>query len=149
MLNKLAWSAMTVAFMGCATAPPPNREVSLESWAEHHPEASKELGLWVREHAQAAALFFDWDGHHAAQSQEFVTWAISHPGEPIEAFTGTHPRWDRFDRIMESHRPAAEAFLGWCRRHPDAAEALMHHPGGLEWAGHHLYAADWHMETGS
>ena len=60
-------------------------------------------------------------------------------------FVATHRGWPVFDEIMERHRPAAETFMAWSRRHPQAAEALMNHPHGLEWAGHHLYAADWHM----
>jgi hypothetical protein len=44
---------------------------------------------------------------------------------------------------MRDHQPAANAFMGWCRHHPEAAEKLMSHPGGLNWAGHHLYAAYW------
>jgi hypothetical protein len=33
--------------------------------------------------------------------------------------------------------------MDWCRRHPEAAEALMSHPGGLDWAGRHIYASQW------
>ena len=57
----------------------------------------------------------------------------------LDAFVRTHPGWPFFNEIMERHRPAAEGFMAWCRRHPPAAQALMNHPRGLEWAGHHLY----------
>ena len=36
--------------------------------------------------------------------------------------------------------------MAWCRRHPRAAEELMNHPRGLEWAGHHLYAEHWELK---
>ena len=107
---------------------------------------SRELGLWVKNHPEAAERFFAWDGRHPEHSKEFVTWAIMHPGQSIDVFVMERRGWPIFDEIMERHRPAAEAFTGWCRRHPRAAEALMNHPRGLEWAGHHLYQDSWHME---
>jgi hypothetical protein len=119
-----------------APAPGP---AGIEMWDRNHPEASRELGVWAREHRDAARKFFEWDGHHPERSHEFVTWAINHPGEGIRAFAATHPRWEYFDDIARDHVPAANEFMGWCRRHPQAAEALMNHPRGLEWAGHHLY----------
>jgi hypothetical protein len=106
---------------GCAHSPPP-AQAGIERWAENHPAASQELGGWVQQH-------------------------INHPNQPIEGFVATHPGWQYFDRISEHHRPAADLFMAWCRRHPEAAEALMNHPGGLYWAGTHLYAGSWHMEN--
>lgn len=137
----VAVCALALGASSVARAEPPG----LERWQEHHREAARELGEWVRTHPEAAERFFDWDGHHTERSREFVWWAIEHPGEPIEAFTRTHRGWPEFDFIMERHRPASEAFLGWARRHPEAARELMNHPGGLEWAGHHLYKDYWHM----
>jgi hypothetical protein len=131
---------------GCGASVAEQRRDSIEQWAGNHPEASRELGVWVQTHPEAAALFFEWDGHHPERSHEFVTWTIQHPAQPIETFVVMHPGWQYFDRIMEQHRPAAEAFMAWCRRHPPAAERLMSHPGGLIWAGRHLYADSWHME---
>ena len=136
-------AALTVA-LACAHAPP-SPSTQIEHWADTHPEAAQELRGWVQNHRAAAKLFFEWDGKHPERSHEFVTWAVLNPAQPLEAFTVAHPGWPVFDRIMESHRPAAEAFMGWCRRHPNAAEALMSHPGGLQWAGHHLYQAYWEM----
>ncbi|HTN52548.1 MAG TPA: hypothetical protein VML50_09120 [Anaeromyxobacter sp.] len=118
----------------------------MEAWQHNHPEAARELGEWVRVHPAAAQLFFTWDGHHPERCREFVTWTIEHPRQNIDVFVMERRGWPVFDQIMEQHRPAAEAFMAWCRRHPRAAEALVSHPRGLEWAGHHLYAADWHME---
>jgi hypothetical protein len=132
---------------GCAASVAERREEGIERWSANHPEAARELGVWVQTHPQAAALFFEWDGHHPERSHEFVFWTITHPAQPLEAFTATHPGWPVFDRIMETHRPAAEAFMMWCRRHGPAAETLMNHQGGLIWAGRHLYADAWHMEN--
>lgn len=126
-----------------ARAEPPG----LKMWQRNHPEASRELGDWVRNHPAAAERFFTWDGRHPARSKEFVTWTILHPGENIDVFVLSHRGWPIFDEIMERHRPGAEAFMAWARRHPRAAEALMNHPRGLEWAGHHLYREYWHLET--
>ena len=117
----------------------------LDMWSKNHPEASRELGTWVRNHPEAARLFFEWDGTHPERSHEFVTWAIMNPGASIQAFISTHPGWPVFDTIVGSHRPAANTFMQWCRRHPRAAEALMSHPGGLRWAGDHLYAEHWSL----
>jgi hypothetical protein len=118
----------------------------LETWQKRHPEASRELGDWVRAHPAAAERFFTWDGEHPERSKIFVTWTIAHPGLGIGAFVVEHRGWPVFDEIAERHRPAAEGFLAWTRRHPRAAEALMRHTGGLAWAGHHLYADAWHLE---
>jgi len=123
--------------------PPP---AGIERWNHNHPEAAQELGEWVKNHPEAAAQFFEWDGHHPERSREFVTWTIRHPGDNIDVFVMSHRGWPYFDVIMEKHRPAAEAFMGWCRRRPRAAEALMMHPRGLEWAGNHLLKEYWHLE---
>ena len=137
-----------VLLAGCATAPPPRPANAIDVWAGNHPEAARELGEWVRAHPQAASLFFRWDGEHPIKSHDFVTWTITHPGQNLDAFVIAHPGWPYFDQIMERHRPAAEAFMFWARRHPAAAEALMNHPRGLEWAGRHLYQGYWRMEAG-
>ena len=150
MRKPARWIAafFALSLAACAhSSPPPSGAAAIERWSENHPEASTELGEWVKAHRDAARLFFEWDGHHPARAKEFVTWTINHPAQPLEAFTLTHPGWETFDTITESHRPAAEAFMGWCRRHPRAAETLMNHPHGLEWAGHHLYASYWEMEA--
>jgi hypothetical protein len=118
----------------------------LERWNENHKEAAVELGAWVKNHPEAAARFFEWDGNHPEKSRMLVTWAIERPRQDVDVFVRAHPGWPVFDVIMEKHRPAAEAFLAWVRRHPRAAEALMNHPRGLEWAGHHLYKEYWHLE---
>ncbi len=144
--SLLTFGLTAALVAGCAASVAEQRKEAIEVWAGNHPEASQELGAWVGNHPEAAALFFEWDGHHSERAHQFVTWTISNPGAPIEAFTQTHPGWEYFDRINETHRPAAQAFMAWCRRHPAAAEALMSHPGGLTWAGHHLYSDRWHME---
>jgi hypothetical protein len=116
---------------------------TVEGWERNHPEASRELGAWVREHPDAARKFFEWDAARPERARAFVTWSITHPGEGIGAFADAHRGWEHFDAILRDHQPAASAFMAWCRRRPQAAEALMKHPGGLDWAGHHLYAAFW------
>jgi hypothetical protein len=113
--------------------------VPLEQWAQVHPQAARELGDWARTHPPAAQLFFQWDGQHPDRSQIFVLWTIEHPMQGIDAFVATHPGWPFFDQIMQTHRPAAELFMAWCRRHPPAAQALMSHPRALEWVGRNLY----------
>jgi hypothetical protein len=137
-----------VCLIGFATAgsalagPPPG----IERWNFNHPEAARELGEWVKNHPEAAARFFEWDGNHPMRSKEFVTWTILHPAENIDAFVVTHRGWPLFNVIMEKHRPAAESFMAWCRRHPRAAEALMMHSRGLQWAGNHLLKEFWSLE---
>jgi hypothetical protein len=135
--------------LGCAHEPPPAAAPpsGLEQWSVNHPQASRELGQWVRAHPDAAARFFEWDAHHPERSRIFVGWAITHPGLSIDAFVVVHLGWPLFDQIMERHRPAAESFLLWCRRHPPAAEALMDHRSALDWAGRHLYADYWRLEN--
>jgi hypothetical protein len=138
---------LALSLAACATPPPPRQQAGIEEWSQHHPAASQELGAWVQQYPDAASLFFEWDGHHPERAREFVTWTIYHPGQPIEGFVVTHPGWQYFDRISSTHRAAADVFMAWCRRRPQAAEALMNHPGGLNWAGTHLYAGMWHMEN--
>ncbi len=142
LASALAASIVAVMLPASASAEPPG----LDMWSRNHPEASRELGNWVRNHPEAARMMFEWDGVHPERSKEFVTWAISRRGAPIQAFISTHRGWPTFDRIVSSHRPAANAFMGWCRRHPRAAEDLMYHSGGLRWAGDHLYAESWQLK---
>jgi hypothetical protein len=119
--------------------PPPAGERSLEGWSHRHPAASQALGDWVRGHPRAAERFFRWDGAHPGAAESFVVWSIRNPGASIDVFAVEHPRWEDFNWVMEHHRPAANAFMVWCRQYPAAAEELMHHPAGLHWAGTHLY----------
>jgi hypothetical protein len=144
MRASLLAAVSSVMLFGCAHT---GARAGMEVWSDNHPAASQELGTWVQTHPDAAARFFEWDGHHPDRAHEFVTWTIVHPAQPIEGFVVTHRGWQYFDQIVLSHRPGADAFMAWCRRHPQAAEALMNHPGGLNWAGHHLYASSWHMEN--
>lgn len=140
----LAGGLLILAGTACARPmPAAHAQPGLEGWERAHPEASRELGAWVRQHPDAARVFFDWDAAHPERAHEFVTWTITHRGEGIRAFADTHRGWGQFDLIMRDHQPAANAFMGWSRHHPEAAEALMNHPGGLNWAGHHLYASNW------
>ena len=144
--------AAMVALAGCAATPRQHpaqvyREAGLERWADNHPEAANDLGSWVKNHPQAARMFFEWDGSHPERSRIFVTWAITHPGENIDVFVVEHPDWPDFNAIMERRRPAAQSFIHWCRRYPQAAETLMRHQGGLRWAGNHLYRAYWDMRN--
>jgi hypothetical protein len=145
MSRVLLALASSMVLFGCAHEPHGGK-AAIEQWSGNHPAASQELGGWVQTHPDAAAKFFEWDSHHPERAHEFVTWTIYHPNQPIEGFVVTHPGWQYFDQISMHHRPAADAFMIWCRRHAQAAEALMNHPGGLYWAGHHLYASYWHME---
>ena len=152
---EFRFSATTVVIallllMGCAVSAPPHASavppsVSIERWADNHPEASRELGMWVRKHPAAARRFFEWDGTHPERSKIFVTWTITHPERGIDTFVELHPNWPVFNEIMERHRPAALSFMAWCRRHPAAAEAIMNHPRGLQWASTHLYRASREM----
>ena len=142
----LALAAGLLILAGTACARPMVAAQSapgLEGWERTHPEASRELGAWVHGHPDAARQFFEWDAAHPERAHAFVTWSITHPGEGIRAFAETHRGWEAFDVIMRDHQPAANTFMAWCRRRPEAAEALMNHPGGLNWAGHHIYASYW------
>lgn len=144
---NLALAAGLLLMAGTACAAPVaahHAPGGMELWEHNHPEASQALGAWVRSHPDAAHRFFDWDAHHTERAHEFVTWSIQHPREGVRVFAGTHPNWEFFDVIAREHVPAANAFMDWCRHFPEAAETLMNHPGGLDWAGHHLYAASWH-----
>jgi hypothetical protein len=152
--NVVAVLVALLVIQGCAatvTPPPavaiPPREAAIERWADNHPEAASDLGNWVKNHPQAARKFFEWDSTHPDRSKLFVIWAITHPVEEIDVFVEQHHGWQYFDEIMERHRPAAQTFIAWCRKHPRAAEALMNHPGGLQWAGNHLYRAYWEMKA--
>lgn len=142
----MSLAGVLLLLAGCAHGPRGGK-ASIEQWAGNHPQASEALGVWVRNHPPAARAFFEWDAAHSERAHEFVTWTVVHPAQPIEGFVATHPGWPQFDDIAMHHRAAADGFMIWCRKYPDAAEALMSHPGGLAWAGEHLYASSWHMET--
>ncbi len=153
-INTVVVITFFLVILGCAATIPVTpvtaatpAETAIDRWADNHPQAASELGNWVKNHPQAAHKFFEWDGSHPERCRIFVTWAITHPAEGINAFASQHPRWQFFDEVMEHHRPAAQTFIQWCRRHPKAAEALMRHPRGLQWAGNHLYKSYWEMKN--
>jgi hypothetical protein len=123
--------------IGCVVRAP-SGEGSIEQWNARHPEAARELCGWVSAHREAAHLFFEWDAAHWDRSHEFVVWAISHPAQNIDIFVAQHPGWPDFNAIAETRRPAADAFIAWCRRHPEASQELVNHRNGLHWAGNHL-----------
>jgi len=122
--------------VGCAHAP--SGETQLERWNERHAAAAHELCGWVAAYPDASTHFFEWDAAHPERAREFVTWTIEHPAEGINAFVALHPGWTEWNWISETHHPAANAFMAWARKHPRAAEDLVHHPAGLRWAGHHF-----------
>ena len=144
LLLMLLGCVATVPTPQVTVAPPP--AVAIDRWADNHPKAASELGNWVKKHPQSAGKFFEWDGTHPDRSKMFVTWAITNPGEGIDVFVTQHPGWPYFYQLMENHRPAAQELINWSRRHPAAAEALMSHPRGLQWAGNHLYKTYWEMK---
>src|SRR4051812_39357173 len=125
-MKAIAFAAAILPALAFASQP-----IGMDIWEKNHPEAARELGEWVKNHPEAAERFFEWDGHHPEKSKIFVTWAITHPAENIDVFVLEHKGWPVFDTIMEKHRPAAEAFMAWARRHKAAAETLMNHPKGL------------------
>jgi hypothetical protein len=138
---------------GCVAAVPPPDATSaargavvIDRWSDRYPEASQALGDWVARHPAAARKFFEWDSNHTGRAHDFVTWTIFNRNRSIDEFVRAHPQWPVFQEIMDRHRPAAESFANWCRHFPDAAESLMNHPGGLDWAGRHLYRAYWQMK---
>jgi hypothetical protein len=138
MRYVLTVAASLLLLVGCAH-PQPSGERQMENWNSRHPEAARELCNWVGTHPEAANHFFEWDASHPERAREFVTWTIAHPpAEGINVFVVEHRAWSEWDWISEQHHPAANAFMGWCRRHPRAAEDLVNHPAGLRWAGHHF-----------
>jgi len=138
LAGVVTFTVLSSFAVGCAgQTPPPNtnrRAEALAAWNTEHPQAATELCTWAKNHPEAASRFFDWAGHHREHSQEFVGWTLAHPNKHIDAFVTEHPRWGDFDWIAETHHPAANAFMDWVRRHPEAAEALMSHPGALVYA---------------
>ena len=143
--TMLTVTGALLALLGCAATVPtpavanPAARIAIDRWADSYPQAAADLGTWARNHHEAARKFFEWDGSHPEKSRTFVTWAITRRGEGIDLFVAGHPNWPAFDRIMERHRPAAQTFVAWCRRHPNAAEAIVANPQGLKWAGNHIY----------
>ena len=117
----------------------------LEKWADNHPRASQALGMWVKTYPDAAHYIFEWDGKHPERSQSLVTWSLTHPGENMKVFYNQHKNWPSLQVMMTTHKVATYEFLKWCNAYHEAARALMMHPGGLKWAGDHLYKATAHM----
>lgn len=140
---------VSLAATGCAPAVvvAPTPLPPLDVWAQNHPAASQALGVWVHNHPPAASWMFEWDSVHEWKARELVEWALVHPGESVPVFVAQHPGWPEFDLFATGHLPAVHNFLEWCRRFPEASRLLVAHPGGLHWAGFHLYAAETHLEN--
>ncbi len=122
---------------GCAHHGP-SGEQQMATWNARHPEAARELCGWVQQHPDASAHFFEWDANHPERAREFVYWTVEHPAEGINVFVAAHPGWSEWDWISETHHPAANAFMAWVRRRPNAARDLVNHPAGERWAAHHF-----------
>ena len=116
-------------------------EEKIETWAENHPRAASELGAWVYTHKEAAHQLFKWDSKHPEQTKRFVAWVNTHQGKGIDVFTTKHADWNCLNRIATSYSTALSDFVVWCRFHPKATAALMHHQRALHWVGHHLYVS--------
>ena len=114
-------------------------EEKIETWAANHPRAASDLGAWVNAYKDAAHQLFKWDSWHPEQTKLFVAWVNSHQGKGIDVFTAQHSDWSRLNKIMASYSVALSEFVVWCRFHPKATAALMHHQRALHWVGHHLY----------
>jgi len=116
----------------------PSGEQQMANWNARHPDAARDLCVWVQNHPAASQHFFQWDSDHPERAREFVIWTAEHPGEGINAFVATHGAWSEWDWISETHHPAANAFMAWVRKHPNAARDLVNHPAGERWASHHF-----------
>ena len=116
-------------------------EEKIEAWADIHPRAANELRIWVNTYKEAALQLFKWDFKHPEQTKLFVTWVNTHQGKGIDAFTAKHSEWNRLNRIVMCHNSALVGFVVWCRFHPKAIAALMHHQRALHWVGSHLYSS--------
>ena len=138
--------ALAAPLPACAHLPPPRRAAAMAGWEHRHPIAAQELGNWVQTHQPAARQLFEWDAHHPRGARQLVGWALTHPRQPVDRFVASHLGRPGFIRMLEAHRPASQTFLAWCRRQPQAAEDLVAHPGGLAWAGNHLFASTRLME---
>ena len=114
--------------------------VPLTEWKAHHPEAAQSLREWSRKDAQAARKVFAWDGLHPERTKALVDWARSNPRDDVLAFHTKHQDWPEFQELLDKHRDALNGFVAWVRQNPDAAESLMEHPRGLEWAGKNVVA---------
>jgi hypothetical protein len=122
----------------------PDQGPPIESWATTHTDAAQALRAWVHENPDAARNIFSFDTKRPARTKALVLWAVHHPSDDVMVFAGMHPGWEWFGATMSKYRAGADQFLAWARAHPQAAEELMGHPGGLRWVGDHLYAAEWH-----
>ncbi|MHB8421128.1 MAG: hypothetical protein ACYDCL_23920 [Myxococcales bacterium] len=144
-LSPLAVSSLAALACAPAVVVAPTPVPPLEVWAQNHSAASQALGLWVRNHSPAAAWMFGWDSRHPGKAEALVAWTLAHPGERVPVFVAQHPDWPEFNQFAMSHLPAVHNFFEWCLRFPAAARSLVAHPGGLHWAGDHLYGAEWHL----
>lgn len=114
-------------------------EEKIEMWAGNHPRAASALGAWINSYKEAAHQLFKWDSRHPEQTKLFVAWVNTHQGKGIDVFTAQHTDWSRLNKIIASYSVALSEFVVWCRFHPKATAALMHHQRALHWVGHHLY----------
>jgi hypothetical protein len=97
--------------------------------------AARDLRDWIRRHPQAAVRLFVWGARHPARVRLFVAWVVGEARAGVDGFVASHPGMPALNAILQEHRPAADAFFAWCRQHPKAAHALVHHPAILERLG--------------
>jgi hypothetical protein len=114
---------------------------ALVEWTSRYPFAAQGLRDWVARHPVTAAILFDRAVNDSERVEALTGWAITNPDERLESFLLLHGGWDFLRPFMRGpRRRALEGYLGWCRKSPDAAAELVHHPKGLAWAREHLFA---------
>ena len=139
-------SALLLGSADCGGAPAPRAPDAAATWVAgwkaQHAEAEADLAGWVRADRAAAGDLASFDREHPFRTQNLLRWAADHPEEPIAAFVAPRSGWTTFATMLQAHGPAMDAFIAWCRKHPEAARALASHTNGVSTATEQLYAGD-------
>lgn len=129
----LFFTLLWAVSFGCAHEAKPKEQ--LQTWNQRHPEAAQELCAWIAQHPRASDRLMLWEGHNGARAEELLRWATSNPGYGWQTFVAQHRDWKDYAAIAAQHPRAANQFLDWARRNPEAAQDLLEHDGALRFAG--------------
>lgn len=105
-----------------------------DAFKASYPAAAGELCAWAKKNAEAAQRFQQFATANPDKAKEFITWSVTHV-EAADAFAASHAGWSDFVFADNKHLAAANSWLNWARKYPQAARELPSRPGALSSTG--------------
>ena len=128
-------TASPTSASGTPSMPPAAQPAAdVDAFKSSYPDAARELCAWSKRYGDAAQRLQQFATANPDKAREFVTWSVTHV-EAADAFAAAHSGWSDFVFADNKHLAAANAWLNWARRFPQAARELPNRPGAISATG--------------